>query len=133
MTTINLKDFFYWYILDEPIEVSDEVAAVLRSDKRYEERHYERQKRNKAQYSLDAGDGIENHVVEFEPSAQELLERKERFVRLCHALNSLNDTQGRRIDAHIPSVCIIFVWVQSVGGFPFVRHAVIVRIGNLWQ
>lgn len=101
MTTINLRDFFYWYITDEPIEVSDEVAAVLRSDRRYEERHYERRKRNKAQYSLDAGDGIENHVVEFEPSAQELLDRKERFMRLCRALNSLPDTQGRRIDAHI--------------------------------
>lgn len=101
MTTINLRDFFYWYITDELIEVSEEVAAVLRSDRRYEERHYERCKRNKAQYSLDAGDGIENHIVEFEPSAQEILERKERFMRLCRALNSLPDTQGRRIDAHI--------------------------------
>lgn len=101
MTTINLREFFYWYITDESIVVSDEVAAVLRSDKRYEERHYERQKRNKANYSLDAGDGIENRIVEFEPSAQELLERKERFMRLCHALNSLPETQGRRIDAHI--------------------------------
>lgn len=101
MTTINLRDFFYWYITDESIVVSDEVAEVLRSDKRYEERHYERQKRNKANYSLDAGDGIENHICEFEPSAQELLDRKERFVRLCRALNSLNETQGRRIDAHI--------------------------------
>lgn len=99
--TINLREFFYWYITDEYIEVSEEVAAVLRSDTRYEERHYERQKRNKANYSLDAGDGIENHVVEFEPSAQELLDRKERFMRLCRALNSLPDTQGRRIDAHI--------------------------------
>lgn len=101
MTTINLRDFFYWYITDELIEVSDEVAAVLRSDRRYEERHYERRKRNKAQYSLDAGDGIENRIVEFEPSAQEILERKERFMRLCRVLNSLPDTQGRRIDAHI--------------------------------
>lgn len=101
MTTINLKEFFYWYVTDEYIEVSDEVAAVLRSDKRYEGRHYERQKRNKANYSLDAGDGIENSIVEFEPSAQELLDRKERFMRLCCALNSLPDTQGRRIDAHI--------------------------------
>lgn len=101
MTTINLKEFFYWYITDESIVVSDEVAAVLRSDKRYEERHYERRKRNKAQYSLDAGDGIENHIVEFEPSAQELLERKEQFCRLCRALNSLPEIQGRRIDAHI--------------------------------
>lgn len=101
MTTINLRDFFYWYIVDEPIEVSDEVAAVLRSDSRYEERHYERRKRNKAQYSLDAGDGIENRIVEFEPSAQELLDRKEQFCRLCRALNSLPPPQGRRIDAHI--------------------------------
>ncbi len=101
MTTINLHEFFYWYVTDEYIEVSEEVAAVLRSDKRYEGRHYERQKRNKANYSLDAGDGIENSIVDFEPSAQELLERKERFMRLCCALNSLPDTQGRRIDAHI--------------------------------
>ena len=101
MTTINLRDYFYWYITDESIEVSDEVAAVLRSDKRYEERHYERCKRNKANYSLDAGDGIENAVCEYEPCAQELLERKERFIHLCHALNSLPDVQGRRIDACI--------------------------------
>ncbi len=39
--------------------------------------------------------------MEFEPSAQEILDRKERFCRLCRALNSLPDTQGRRIDAHI--------------------------------
>lgn len=101
MTKINLREFFYWYVVDEYIEVSEEVAAVLRSDKRYEERHYERKKRNKANYSLDAGDGIENRIVEFEPSAQELLDRKERFMQLCRALNSLPDTQGRRIDAHI--------------------------------
>lgn len=42
MTTINLREFFYWYLTDEYIEVSEEVAAVLRSDSRYEERHYER-------------------------------------------------------------------------------------------
>ena len=101
MTTINLREFFYWYVTDEYIEVSDEVAAVLRSDSRYEERHYERRKRNKAQYSLDAGDGIENRIVEFEPSAQELLDRKEQFCRLCRALNSLPAPQGRRIDAYL--------------------------------
>lgn len=101
MTTINLRDFFYWYVVDEYVEVSEDVAAVLRSDSRYEERHYERQKRNKANYSLDTGDGTENRVVEFKPSAQELLERKEQFMRLCYALNSLSDIQGRRIDAHI--------------------------------
>ena len=88
MTTINLREFFYWYVTDEYIEVCEEVLAVLRSDKRYEERHYERQKRNKANYSLDAGDGTENRIVEFEPSAQELLERKERFMHI-HLLHHL--------------------------------------------
>ena len=29
MTTINLKDFYYWYTQDQFIEVSDEVAEVL--------------------------------------------------------------------------------------------------------
>ena len=101
MTTINLRDFFYWYLTDEYIEVSEEVAAVLRSDSRYEERHYERRKRNKAQYSLDAGDGIENHICEFEPSAQELLDRKEMFYLLWNALNSLPEVQGRRVDAYL--------------------------------
>lgn len=30
MTTINLRKFFYWYKVDEYIEVSDEVAAELK-------------------------------------------------------------------------------------------------------
>lgn len=59
MTTINLKEFFYWYKVDEYIEVTDEVAEELRADKRYEVTHHWRMKRNKANYSLDADDGIE--------------------------------------------------------------------------
>ena len=34
MTTINLKDFYYWYTQDQFIEVSDEVAEVFVSDAR---------------------------------------------------------------------------------------------------
>ena len=29
MTTINLKDFYYWYIVDELVKVPDEVAEEL--------------------------------------------------------------------------------------------------------
>lgn len=36
MTTINLKDFYYWYTQDQLIEVSDEVAEVFLADVRYE-------------------------------------------------------------------------------------------------
>ena len=32
MTTINLKEFFYWYKADEYIEVTDEVAEELRAE-----------------------------------------------------------------------------------------------------
>ena len=32
MTTINLKDFYYWYTQDQLIEVSDEVAEVFKAD-----------------------------------------------------------------------------------------------------
>ncbi len=59
MTTINLKDYYPWYLTNEYIEVSDEVAAELRADKLYEAAYQRRIIRNKAQYSLDCDDGIE--------------------------------------------------------------------------
>lgn len=101
MTTINLREFYPWYIEDQFIEVTDEVAEALRSDKLYETAHRRRVKRNKAQYSLDMDDGIEYSACLSEPTPEELLERKENFCRLCRALNSLPETQGRRIYACI--------------------------------
>ena len=101
MTTINLRDFYPWYIQDEIIEVTDEVAEALRSDKLYEAAHQRRIIRNKAQYSLDCDDGIEYSACLHEPTPQELLDRVERFIRLWNALNTLPEVQGRRIDACI--------------------------------
>ena len=99
MTTINLKDFYAWYTQDEYIEVSDEVAAELKADKLYEAAHQQRTTRNKAQYSLDCDDGIEYSACLSEPTPQELLERMELFCDLWNALNTLPETQGRRVDA----------------------------------
>ena len=59
MTTINLKDFYYWYTQDQFIEVSDEVAEVFVADARHEMAYQRRLSRHKAQYSLDCDDGIE--------------------------------------------------------------------------
>ena len=101
MTTINLKDFYPWYTHDEYIEVSDEVAAELRSDKLYEAAFQRRVIRNKAQYSLDCDDGIEYSACLSEPTPQELVERMERFCALWNALNTLPETQGCRVDACI--------------------------------
>ena len=96
MTTINLKDFYPRYTHDEYIEVSEEVADELRASRLYEAAYQRRIVRNKAQYSLDCDDGIE-YISE--PTPQELLERMELFCHLCVALNSLPETQGRRVDA----------------------------------
>ena len=68
MTTINLKDFYYWYTQDQFIEVSDEVAEVFVSDARHEMAYQRRLSRHKAQYSLDCDDGIEYSACLHEPT-----------------------------------------------------------------
>ena len=101
MITINLKDYYSWYMTDEHIEVSDEVAAELRASKLAEAAYAERVRYNNAYYSLDCDDGIEYSACVHEPSPQELVERMERFYHLWNALNSLPEIQGRRVDAHL--------------------------------
>src|SRR5699024_10396816 len=101
MTTINLKDFYYWYLTDEVVEVPDEVAEELMASKRREAAHAERVRYQKAYYSLDCDDGIESSACLHEPSPQELMDRKELFFRLWNALTSLPEIQGRRVDAHL--------------------------------
>ena len=88
MTTINLKDFYYWYTQDQLIEVSDEVAEVFKADARYEMAYQRRLSRHKAQYSLDCDDGIEYSACLHEPTPQELLERMEPFF-VCGTLSIL--------------------------------------------
>lgn len=100
MVTINLRDFYPWYAHDEYIEVPEEIAEELIADKRYHKAHRRRVYRNKAQYSLDADDGIENAATFTAASPYEVMEYKRRFCQLCRALNSLPETQGKRIEAH---------------------------------
>lgn len=100
MKTINLKEFYYWYITNEIIEVSDEVAEELQAGKRCEATHWRRMKRNKANYSLDADDGIEYAACEFEPSPEECMALMDQYRRLCCTLNSLPAVQGRRVYKH---------------------------------
>ena len=73
MTTINLKDYYPWYLTNEYIEVTDEVAEALMASKRAEAAHAERVRYNRAYYSLDCDDGIEYSACVHEPSPQELL------------------------------------------------------------
>ena len=100
MTTINLRDFYPFYTHDEFVEVSDEVAAELAADKRYQ-RTYERNVRRDKVYSLDADDGTEAAAFAcYNDSPERIFDMMERHCGLCHALNSLPEIQGRRIEAH---------------------------------
>ncbi len=67
MTTINLKEFFYWYISDELIEVTEEVAEELRADKRYEFNHRRRMKRTGPTILWMPGTGLSTPSVSMSP------------------------------------------------------------------
>ncbi len=101
MTKINLREFYPWYKEDTYIDVPDEVAEELRASRKAEAAHQRQTVRHKAQYSLDCDDGIEYSVCLGAPTPQELLERKELFIHLWNALNTLPELQGRRVDACI--------------------------------
>lgn len=101
MATINLRDFYPWYTHDEFVEVPEVIASELLADRRYQKAHGQRIRRNKAFYSLDAGDGIEAAAITHrDMSPCEVAEIAERHCRLCRALNSLPYKQGRRVEAH---------------------------------
>jgi RNA polymerase sigma-70 factor (ECF subfamily) len=100
MATINLRDFYPWYTHDVFVEVSEEVAAELYADKRYHKAHDRRMKRNRA-YSLDIDADMETAATAIGTDNPEVIfEMMERHCRLCRALNSLPETQGRRVEAH---------------------------------
>ena len=100
MTTINLKDFYYWYTQDQLIEVSDEVAEVFKADARYEMAYQRRLSRHKAQYSLGRGDGIEHSSLHLAPSPAELYEEKQEIEALYAAFAVLPEKHGHRVYAH---------------------------------
>ena len=100
MAIINLRDFYPWYTHDEFEEVPSDIAAELFADKRYQ-RTQERITRRHKVHSLDAEDGTETRAGAFYTSNPAvILDRMETYCRLCQALNSLPELQGRRIDAY---------------------------------
>ena len=101
MKTINLRGYYPFYTQETFLEVPDEVAASLAEAERQERNFMRRMFYNKAQYSLDAEDGIEASATEcLALSPEALLDLMERHCHLCRALNELPELQGRRVEAH---------------------------------
>lgn len=67
---------------------------------RLEQNYIRRRFYNKAHYSLDANDGIENDILLVSLSLSEICERKITAEQLYAAIASLPDKQGKRIYAH---------------------------------
>ena len=101
MKTINLRDYYPFYTQDEFVEVSEEIVEILDEAERLERNYIRRTYYNKAHYSLDVEDGIEAEAITcYNDMPERIFDLMERHCRLCRALNSLPDTQGRRIEAY---------------------------------
>ena len=100
MATINLRDFYYWCKEDEFVEITEEMLEAMKAADRQQAAYQRRMYYHHAYYSLDLGDGIEASA--FDPpieNPETLILKMERYYTLCHALNSLPEIQGRRIEA----------------------------------
>jgi len=97
---INLRDY-YPFCDNCTVEVSDEVAEVLREAERKERNYIERVRWHKAHYSLDLhGGAIENYALDLSPSPEEIYERKLKHDALNLAFQTLSPAQKRRVYAH---------------------------------
>lgn len=83
------------------VEVSNEIVAFFAEEKRLQTNYAQYIRDNKAFYSLDAGDGIENKALERPEQPDENLERKELSELLNEAVDALPEAQRRRIYANI--------------------------------
>lgn len=100
MVKINLRDYYPCYQYDCFVDVPEEVAEAMQEFDRLENAHQRRMYRNKAQYSLNQGDGIEHDVLFVFLSPWEIYERKVTYAQLHAAIASLPDKQAKRIYAH---------------------------------
>jgi RNA polymerase sigma-70 factor (ECF subfamily) len=100
MAKINLRDYYPYYNVDLFVDVPDEVAVAMAEAERLERNYIRRLIYNKAFYSLDAGDGIEQEAISRTLSPCEVYERKMTMEQIYAALKALPDKQGRRIYAH---------------------------------
>jgi len=100
MAKINLQDFYPFYQYDCFVDVPDEVAEALLEFDRQENAYQRRLYRNKAQHSLDRGDGIEHGILFVSLSPWEIYERKVTYEQLYSAIAALPEKQAKRIYAY---------------------------------
>lgn len=95
---INLKDLYPFISEDQMLEVNNDVFEVFKEFERQEKNYREKVRRNRAYYSLDRDDGIENSgIIIIVNSPAIILEQKELEYAVLKAINLLPRKQSRRI------------------------------------
>ena len=100
MKEINLRDIYPYYTHDMMIEVPDEVALLFKEYALLEEAYRIRAFRNKALYSLDQEEWIEQDVLHRPSTPEEVYEQKQMNELLYKGLATLPEKQRQRICAH---------------------------------
>jgi RNA polymerase sigma-70 factor (ECF subfamily) len=100
MKKINLRDFYPYYRHDTCIEIADGLEKLMREFELLEAAYLRRLYRNRAHYSLNRNDGIENAALRTVSTPAEIYERKEISSALYAAIASLSDKQAKRVYAH---------------------------------
>jgi RNA polymerase sigma-70 factor (ECF subfamily) len=94
---VNLKDIYPFVNNNQIIEIDEAVYDVFKEYERQEKNYREKVRRNRAFYSLDRNDGIENSVVIYVRTPQEEFEIEELTRTLMKGINKLPVKQARRI------------------------------------
>lgn len=97
---VNLREIYPYYKTDIWVEVEEEVARDLRQFDLNENAYNLRRYRNKAYFSLDREDGIEQEALQGSASPEELLMQKVSSEELYAALCQLPNKWVQRIYAH---------------------------------
>lgn len=97
---INLREIYPFYQTDIWVDVEEATARELRQFELNENAYILRRYRNRAYFSLDREDDIEQEAVLSAASPEELVLQKASREELYKALCQLPDKWVRRIHAH---------------------------------
>lgn len=97
---VNLREIYPFYQTDVWVEVEEEMARELRQFELDENAYILKRYRNRAYFSLNREDGIEQEVLYNTASPEELLLHKASREELYNALCQLPDKWVQRIYAH---------------------------------
>ncbi|MBW4082218.1 RNA polymerase sigma factor [Paenibacillus sp. S150] len=97
---ISLREIYPFYQTDIRVEVEEEMARELRQFELIESAYDLKRYRNRAYFSLNREDGIEQEALHNVASPEELLLHKASREELYQALCQLPDKRVQRIYAH---------------------------------